>query len=178
MTAEGGDATMTDPRNRIRQARRHGNLSQQALAERVGVHRSAVAQWEQPGGSHPTMENLARIAISTGVSFEWLATGRGRMQFVSDLVASDAASAAMCPPTYPVPPMMTIRAMMFLSFDGRCRRMERDRARAHSPVAFVSRGNPLVASDPAIRVVTPLRARPCGSRRCRAGDASRSRQRP
>ena len=87
--------THTDQRNRIRQARRHGKLSQQALAERVGVHRSAVAQWEQADGSHPTMENLARIAISTGVSFEWLATGRGRMQFVSDLVASDAASAAV-----------------------------------------------------------------------------------
>ena len=95
MTAEGGDATMTDPRNRIRQARRHGNLSQQALAERVGVHRSAVAQWEQPGGSHPTMENLSRIAISTGVSFEWLATGRGRMAFVSDLVPGEASTAAV-----------------------------------------------------------------------------------
>lgn len=71
--------------NRIRQARRNAKLSQKALAELVGVHRSAVAQWEQPGGSLPTMENLARIAITTAVQFEWLATGRGRMTYVSDL---------------------------------------------------------------------------------------------
>ncbi|MCX7033126.1 MAG: helix-turn-helix transcriptional regulator [Arenimonas sp.] len=86
---------MNEPGNRIRQARRHGRMSQQALGERVGVHRSAVAQWEQAGGSHPTMENLGRIAISTGVSFEWLATGRGRMEFVSDLVPGDGAAAAV-----------------------------------------------------------------------------------
>ena len=75
--------------NRIRQARRHASLSQQQLAALVGVHRSAVAQWEQPGGSHPTVENLARVAAVTAVSFEWLATGRGRMKYVSDLIPGD-----------------------------------------------------------------------------------------
>jgi len=33
----------------------------------------------------PTLENLARIAVTTSVQFEWLATGRGRMKYVSDL---------------------------------------------------------------------------------------------
>lgn len=75
--------------NRVRQARRHALLSQQQLATKVGVHRSAVAQWEQAGGSHPTVENLARISAVTAVQFEWLATGRGRMQFVSDLIPGD-----------------------------------------------------------------------------------------
>ena len=79
--------------NRIRQARRHANLSQQQLATLVGVHRSAVAQWEQPGGSHPTVENLARIAAVTAVQFEWLATGRGRMKFVSDLIPGEETPA-------------------------------------------------------------------------------------
>lgn len=74
------------PSNRIRQARRSAKLSQVELATRLGVYRSAVAQWESAGGTHPTMEHLAQIAIATGTSLEWLGTGRGRMKFVSDLV--------------------------------------------------------------------------------------------
>jgi transcriptional regulator with XRE-family HTH domain len=81
--------------NRIRQARRHATLSQQQLAAQVGVHRSAVAQWEQPGGSHPTVENLARVAAVTSVSFEWLATGRGRMKYISDLIPGDETPAVL-----------------------------------------------------------------------------------
>jgi transcriptional regulator with XRE-family HTH domain len=81
--------------NRIRQARRHASLSQQQLATLVGVHRSAVAQWEQPGGSHPTVENLARVAAVTSVQFEWLATGRGRMKFVSDLIPGEETPAVL-----------------------------------------------------------------------------------
>lgn len=81
--------------SRVRQARRLANLSQQQLATKVGVHRSAVAQWEQPGGSHPTVENLARIAAITSVQFEWLATGRGRMKYVSDLVPGEETPALL-----------------------------------------------------------------------------------
>ena len=81
--------------NRIRQARRSAKLSQQALGDLVGVHRSAVSQWEQPGGSLPTMENLARIAITTSVQFEWLATGRGRMKYQSDLSPTDETPALL-----------------------------------------------------------------------------------
>ena len=81
--------------NRVRQARRLANLSQQELATKVGVHRSAVAQWEQAGGCHPTVENLARIAAVTTVQFEWLATGRGRMKYVSDLISGDETPALL-----------------------------------------------------------------------------------
>jgi len=81
--------------NRVRQARRLANLSQQELATRVGVHRSAVAQWEQAGGCHPTVENLARIAAITAVQFEWLATGRGRMKYATDLFAGDESPAVV-----------------------------------------------------------------------------------
>lgn len=73
-----------DPHNRIRQARRHAKLTQQGLALLVGVHRSAVAQWEKPGGAHPTAENLSRVAMNTSVNFEWLATGRGRMGYAHE----------------------------------------------------------------------------------------------
>lgn len=61
----------------------------------VGVHRSAVSQWEQPAGSMPTVENLARIAITTSVQFEWLATGRGRMKYVSDLSNTNETPAVL-----------------------------------------------------------------------------------
>lgn len=81
--------------NRIRQARRSAALSQRDLASRVGVHRSAVAQWEAVSGCHPTVENSARIALATQVSFEWLVTGRGRMRFSSDIIPGDATPAVL-----------------------------------------------------------------------------------
>lgn len=64
-------------RERIRNARLTTGLSQAALAEKIGVQRSAVAQWEMLNGSNPTVENLCKIATITSVRFEWLATGRG-----------------------------------------------------------------------------------------------------
>lgn len=63
---------------RIRRARVKAKFSQRQMAIRLGVQRSAVAQWESPAGTLPTMEHLTMIAVATGVSFEWLATGRGQ----------------------------------------------------------------------------------------------------
>jgi transcriptional regulator with XRE-family HTH domain len=68
-----------DLTHRIRQARRVATLSQTALADLLGVNRSAVAQWERQGGSQPTSGNLSKLAVATSVQYEWLATGRGRM---------------------------------------------------------------------------------------------------
>jgi transcriptional regulator with XRE-family HTH domain len=65
--------------DRIRHARRTAELTQAALAKRVGVGASAVAQWESGGRASPTASNLAKVALATQVSFEWLATGRGAM---------------------------------------------------------------------------------------------------
>lgn len=70
---------MRDMTTRIRQARRRVAYSQTELAVKVGVNRSAVAQWERPGGSTPTSSNLSKIAVITSVHYEWLATGRGQM---------------------------------------------------------------------------------------------------
>ncbi len=64
---------------RIRQARRHIGHSQAELAKALGVHRSAVAQWESAQAANPTSTHLAHVASATNVRFEWLATGRGRM---------------------------------------------------------------------------------------------------
>ena len=65
---------------RIRRARILRKLSQTQMSLCLGVHRSAVAQWEQPGGTAPSLEHIDRIAELLEVNFEWLATGRGRMK--------------------------------------------------------------------------------------------------
>jgi transcriptional regulator with XRE-family HTH domain len=65
---------------RIRQCRSAARLSQAQLAAQVGVRRSAVAQWEQVDGTSPNVGHLAKVAVVTGVCFEWLATGRGAMR--------------------------------------------------------------------------------------------------
>ncbi|ROU06281.1 helix-turn-helix transcriptional regulator [Lysobacter enzymogenes] len=63
--------------DRMRRARLRAKLSQQELATKIGVQRSAVAQWEKTGGNLPSMNHLIDIALATGVTLEWLGTGRG-----------------------------------------------------------------------------------------------------
>ena len=62
---------------RIRKLRTSAKMSQAGLALLVGVKRSAVAQWESETGTHPSVEHLSKLAVVTGATFEWLATGRG-----------------------------------------------------------------------------------------------------
>ena len=72
---------MTD---RIRLARRHGGLSQAALSDIVGVHRSAVSHWEATHPKRPNIGHLLAVAAATRVRFEWLATGHGPMALDDD----------------------------------------------------------------------------------------------
>lgn len=65
---------------RIRAACRAVGLSQQALADRLGIRRAAVTQWESALGTLPSTINLIQAAVETCVSFDWLATGRGSMR--------------------------------------------------------------------------------------------------
>jgi transcriptional regulator with XRE-family HTH domain len=65
---------------RIRRARTLRKLTQAQLALHVGVHRSAVAQWEQPQGTTPSAKHLGKVAEALEISFEWLATGRGHLK--------------------------------------------------------------------------------------------------
>ncbi len=80
------------PAQRIRLARRHAGLSQSALAQAVGVQRSAVSHWEATMGKSPSAGHLRELALVTQVQFEWLATGRGRMTLSED-VAMDSVAA-------------------------------------------------------------------------------------
>ncbi|HVT32490.1 MAG TPA: helix-turn-helix transcriptional regulator [Rhodanobacteraceae bacterium] len=80
--------------DRVRLARARANLTKSDLARRVGVCLSAVVQWEHAAGTSPTVANLARIAWTTGVAFEWLATGRGPVALAPARTASEKTSAA------------------------------------------------------------------------------------
>ena len=65
---------------RIRRARAIAGITQGELARRLGIHRSAVTQWERLSGTSPSVQHLTQIACETAVCFEWLATGRGPTQ--------------------------------------------------------------------------------------------------
>lgn len=81
------------PAQRIRLARRHAGMSQSALAATVGVQRSSVSHWEASDGKTPSARHLRDVVMATGVQFEWLATGRGKMGLSQD-VAMDSVAAA------------------------------------------------------------------------------------
>lgn len=67
--------------NRIAAALAFARLSQADLARRLGVTPNAVNAWVS-GRNKPDTDNLEKIAIETGTSFEWLATGRGEMVYM------------------------------------------------------------------------------------------------
>jgi transcriptional regulator with XRE-family HTH domain len=77
---------------RIRVARQRAGMSQKDLAARLGVSRGAVANWESASGVLPATERLQHIAHVTGMTFVWLATGRGTIQYkpsLDDIPAAD-----------------------------------------------------------------------------------------
>jgi transcriptional regulator with XRE-family HTH domain len=67
-------STPQDIGTRIRSVRRERGLTQDDLAEQVGVSRSAVAQWET-GRTGQVTGNLSRIAAALGVAVEYLMEG-------------------------------------------------------------------------------------------------------
>jgi transcriptional regulator with XRE-family HTH domain len=73
---------------RIALARWKKDLSQSDLAEKVGVTRGAVGQWET-GATEPSDANLRRVATETDTSYEWLATGRGAVGYFQPLKVPD-----------------------------------------------------------------------------------------
>ena len=84
---------------RIRRARRIAGLSQQTLASKLGVTRSAVSNWESADSVQPTTGRLALLASALRVSFEWIATGRGEMRFAADCAGGSEAEGSLvnCP---------------------------------------------------------------------------------
>lgn len=60
--------------NRLYELRKRAGLSQEQLADLVGVTRQAVQKWEA-GASRPDMENLTALARYFNVTLDWLITG-------------------------------------------------------------------------------------------------------
>jgi transcriptional regulator with XRE-family HTH domain len=67
-------STPQDIGTRIRATRRERGLTQDDLADQVGVSRSAVAQWET-GRTGQVTGNLSRIADALEVNVEYLMHG-------------------------------------------------------------------------------------------------------
>lgn len=57
--------------NKIYSCRKKAGLSQEALAEKIGVSRQAISKWEI-GTAVPELENLATLAQLFGVTTDWL----------------------------------------------------------------------------------------------------------
>ena len=56
---------------KILYCRKRAGLSQEALAERLGVSRQAVSKWET-GEALPETGKLAALAAALGVTVDWL----------------------------------------------------------------------------------------------------------
>ena len=55
---------------RLRQLRREKNLTQGALAEKLGVHTNTVSKWEH--GAVPNMEKIMKLAQELGTTSTYL----------------------------------------------------------------------------------------------------------
>jgi transcriptional regulator with XRE-family HTH domain len=75
--ASSGSGAAASVGARIRAARAARGWTQDALAEAVGVSRSAVAQWETDRAGQ-LRDTIPRIAEALGVSVEHLLTGEDR----------------------------------------------------------------------------------------------------
>ncbi len=59
---------------RLYQIRKERGLSQEDLANEIGVSRQAVQKWES-GAAQPTLDKLTTLARYFGVTLDWLVTG-------------------------------------------------------------------------------------------------------
>lgn len=65
---------------RIEKARKLKRLSQGELGRRIGVSQPTVSDWEN-SRTEPTVDNMRGLAVELEVCFEWMATGRGPMEY-------------------------------------------------------------------------------------------------
>ena len=72
---------------RIKQARKRKDLTQQKLADAIGVSRPAVTQWELNKTKNLDAENLYKLCAALEVSQEWILYGTG-----SDIMKSEESN--------------------------------------------------------------------------------------
>ena len=80
---------------RIRAARKEVRLTQEELAARLGVSRSAIAQWETRPNVLPSHANMDALTEVLEVNYEWLAKGSGPMH--SGIAEAPASYVALPP---------------------------------------------------------------------------------
>ncbi|EMG32518.1 helix-turn-helix domain-containing protein [Streptococcus oralis] len=61
---------------RLREVRKSKKLTQQQIADEIGVNRGSYSNWEK-GKREPSFENLVKLADLLDVSLDWL-FGRDR----------------------------------------------------------------------------------------------------
>ena len=88
-------AYMRDVKTRIKQARKRAEMSQQVLADKLGLSRQMISFWENlERADAPSVEQVHKIGDATGESVVWLLLGlsasfsegpdmRGRVPVVS-----------------------------------------------------------------------------------------------
>ena len=59
------------PQNCIKKLRKQARLSQQTLADQIGVFRNTISNWET-GYSQISLENAKKVAEYFGVTIEYL----------------------------------------------------------------------------------------------------------
>ena len=62
---------MTSFTNRLVQLRKKRGLTQQQIADEIGVNRGSYSNWEK-GKREPSFENLIKLADLLDVSLDWL----------------------------------------------------------------------------------------------------------
>ncbi len=66
--------TNQTPSDRLREAREVAGLTQQQLADKIGIQVSSICRYEK--GQTPRLGRVAELASALGVSVNWLATGK------------------------------------------------------------------------------------------------------
>jgi transcriptional regulator with XRE-family HTH domain len=69
---------------RFLQLRKQHNLTQQQMAEAVGIHITQVKRYEA-GGAQPSLELLKKIALAFNVTTDWLIFEEGEREPSNDL---------------------------------------------------------------------------------------------
>ena len=69
--------------NRLCELRKAHNLSQEELAEKLGVSRQAVSKWERSESS-PDTDNLIQLAVLYNISLDELLNGKEAMSLIED----------------------------------------------------------------------------------------------
>lgn len=67
-----------DTGERIKQARKRLELTQEAFGKLAGVSKAAVSQWES-GRTKPERDALLSLKRKRGISPEWITSGKGEM---------------------------------------------------------------------------------------------------